>query len=217
MTLSVLGFAAGPYKTNTYVVANGSRAFVVDPGMHAMQRVLDLGKEHGLNFEAIVLTHGHLDHTREAGDLAKQLNLPVYIHPKDAFMLVDGSGVSPESQLLFDAANMLAIDDLRELHGGKPLELIGYEFRIEHAPGHSPGSVLIIAEEFVLSGDVLFKGSIGRTDLEHSDPSAMQLSLAGPVWRLDDKLAVLPGHGATTTMDAERATNPFLATLRDVL
>ena len=217
MTLSVLGFAAGPYKTNTYIVANGARAFVVDPGMHAMQRVLEIGADQGLTFEAIVLTHGHLDHTREAGDLARQLELPVYIHPDDAFMLVDGSGVSAESQVLFDAKNMVQIEDLRDLRGGETIELVGHEFRLEHAPGHSPGCVLIIAEEFVLAGDVLFKGSIGRTDLEHSDPVAMQRSLAGPVWNLDDRLAVLPGHGPTTTMRAERATNPFFATLRDVL
>lgn len=154
MTLSVLGFAAGPYKTNTYIVANGARAFVVDPGMHAMQRVLEIGAEQGLTFEAIVLTHGHLDHTREAGDLARQLELPVYIHPDDAFMLVDGSGVSAESQVLFDAKNMVQIEDLRDLRGGETIELVGHEFRLEHAPGHSRVAFSLLRKN--LSSPVMF-------------------------------------------------------------
>ncbi|MDO5031760.1 MBL fold metallo-hydrolase [Corynebacterium sp.] len=216
-SVEILGFAAGPYKTNTYIVANEKRAIIVDPGMHAAARVLELGKEHGLTFEAIVLTHGHLDHTREAGDLARQLSLPVYIHPADAFMLVDGAGVSPQSQVLFDAEHMLPIADLRELADGETLDVAGLSLALHHAPGHSPGSTILVGEGFALTGDVLFQGSIGRTDLEHSDNQAMQRSLRGPVWDLDDSLAILPGHGPTSTMRRERATNPFLAMLREVL
>ncbi|TRX51824.1 MBL fold metallo-hydrolase [Corynebacterium guaraldiae] len=212
-TPDIYGFAAGPYKTNTYVVANGSRAFIVDPGMHTRERLEQLTREKSLEFEAVVLTHGHIDHTRDAAEF----NLPVYIHPDDAFMLVDGSGVSPESQMLFAAASMKQVADRRDLLGGETLSLVGLEFELLHAPGHSPGCVMLVAEDFALTGDVLFKGSIGRTDLPHSDPAAMQRSLRGPVWGLDDSLAILPGHGPTSTMRRERATNPFLRAAGDVL
>ena len=213
----IYGFAAGPYKTNTYVVANGSRAFIVDPGMHTREKLEQLAREKSLEFEAVVLTHGHIDHTRDAGTLAAELDIPVYIHPADKFMLDSGEGVSPQAQELFDAAHMTPISDLRELPDGETVELIGHTFELKHAPGHSPGCVMIVSEDFALTGDVLFAGAIGRTDLPHSDPNAMQKSLAGPVWSLADNLDILPGHGPTTTMRKERATNPFFATLREVL
>lgn len=215
--MQILGFGAGPYKTNTYIVEHEGRAFVVDPGMHAMDRVVELNSQHGFTIEAIVLSHGHLDHTREAGDLAKRLSLPVYIHPDDEFMLKDGRGVSPPSLMLFDAASMIPIADVRHFGTGEKLSLIGMEFDVHHCPGHSPGCVVIVAEDFALTGDVLFKGSIGRTDLQHSDPQAMQDSLRNLLNILDDKLTLLPGHGPTTTMRAERKTNGFLLNLGDVI
>lgn len=212
-TPEIYGFAAGPYKTNTYVVANGSQAFIVDPGMHTREKLEQLAREKSLEFKAVVLTHGHIDHTRDAAEF----DLPVYIHPDDAFMLMDGSGVSPESQMLFAAASMKRVADRRDLIGGETLRLVGLEFDLLHAPGHSPGCVILVAEGIALTGDVLFKGSIGRTDLPHSDHGAMQRSLRGPVWGLDDSLAILPGHGPTTTMRRERATNPFLRAAGEVL
>ena len=211
--MEIFGFTAGPFQTNTYVIAEGRRAFIVDPGRDAMEKVL----EHDLVYEAIVLTHGHIDHTRDAGTLAKRLDIPVYIHPADQFMLESGEGVSPQAQELFDAAHMTPIADVRDLHDGECLELLGHTFSLKHAPGHSPGCTMIVSEEFALTGDILFAGAIGRTDLPHSDAQAMQKSLAGPVWSLADNLALLPGHGPTTTMRKERATNPFFATLREVL
>ena len=216
VSMDIYGFGAGPYKANTYIIANGARAFVVDPGLHARQRVLDCAAEHSLTLEAIVFTHGHVDHSREAGDLAAELDIPVYIHPDDEFFLDKAKGMSEQSRQLFDAENMVPIKDLRYL-SGSTLELADAPFTLRHAPGHSPGCVLIIGEDFALTGDVLFRGSIGRTDLYGSDPAAMQASLRGPVWELDDKLAILPGHGPTSTMRAERATNPFLIQIGEVM
>lgn len=208
--MNIAGFASGPYKTNCYVAVNESRALVVDPGMHAHAKVTAILEREGAELEAILLTHGHIDHTRDAGSLAAQFNVPVYIHPDDEFMLDAGEGVSQESQVLFDAAHMTPISDLRHLADGATLQLAGTTLRVAHAPGHSPGSTLLIHDEIVFTGDVLFRGTIGRTDFALSDPAAMSRSLAGPVGDLDDALAVLPGHGPTTTMRMERTTNPYL-------
>ena len=112
---------------------------------------------------------------------------------------------------------MPPVKERRDLVGGETLSVAGLEFELLHAPGHSPGCVMLVAEDIALTGDVLFRGSIGRTDLPHSDPAAMQRSLRGPVWGLDDGLAILPGHGPTSTMRRERATNPFLIAAGDVL
>lgn len=211
--MQLSGFAAGPYRTNTYLLVGEQRAVVVDPGMHTHDRVVDTLREQNLSLEAIVLTHGHLDHTRDAGDLARRFQVPVYIHDADAFMLDKGEGVSAQSRVVFDADHMTPIDDVRSLIDGETLTLVGETLTIRHAPGHSPGSVLLVHDEFCLTGDVVFRGSIGRTDLAHSDHEAMVASLKGPVAELDDALALLPGHGPTTTMRAERTTNPFLTEL----
>ncbi|AIT61199.1 MBL fold metallo-hydrolase [Corynebacterium doosanense] len=203
--MQLSGFAAGPYKTNTYVISDGDSCVVVDPGMHSYDRVMSLG----LRVDTVLLTHGHIDHTRDAG----AFGVPVYIHPDDEFMLAAGAGVSEQSRALFDAENMERIDDLRPLTDGSELSFFGESFVVRHTPGHSPGSCLLVHSEFVFAGDVLFRGSIGRTDLPGSDPAAMDASLRGPVWSLPDALAVLPGHGPTTTMATERASNPFLTAL----
>ena len=166
-----------------------------------------------------VCTHGHLDHTRDAA----RFDVPVYIHPDDEFMLDGGLGLPDSTRQLFDATSMQPPREVRSLLDAYSLTLADTTFTVRHAPGHSPGSVLLVedaAEEktetagetgpLVFSGDVLFRGAIGRTDFEHSDPAAMRASLRGPVWDLDDTCVVLPGHGPTTVMGQERATNPFL-------
>ena len=207
------GFTAGPYNTNTYVLAHEGEAFVVDPGMHAHRQVEETLAETGARLVAVVLTHGHIDHTRDAGSLARQHDVPVHIHPGDEFMLAGGEGVSQQSRVLFDAANMTPVEDLRHLRDGQELTLAGVDLTVRHAPGHSPGSCLLVHEQFCFTGDVLFQGSIGRTDLTGSDPAQMDASLRGPVRELADSLQLFPGHGAPTSMRAERASNPFLLQL----
>ncbi|MDK6260491.1 MBL fold metallo-hydrolase [Corynebacterium frankenforstense] len=207
--MEIQGFATGPYKTNCYLLIEDGRCVVVDAGMHAFAPVMDVLGKLDLELEAVVCTHGHIDHTRDAAQLANHFGVPVYIHPDDRFMLAGGDGVLPETARLFDAATMTQPEEVCPLDDAAVVTLVGHDFRVAHAPGHSPGSVLLIAEEVVLSGDVLFRGSIGRTDLPYSDPEAMKKTLAGPVAALDDALPVLPGHGPTTTVRAERATNPF--------
>ena len=204
--MRIAGFAAGPFQTNCYVVSNGDRAFVIDPGLGAHEAVSQMAQEQGLNVEAVVLTHGHIDHIRDAA----AFGLETFIHPADAFMLLRGEGVSEQARQLYDASAMPPIDNPTHIEDGQTLTVAGVELRVVHAPGHSPGCVMLVADEVVFSGDVLFRGSIGRTDLPDSDPEQMRESLRGPVWDLDDELQVLPGHGPATTVAQERATNPYL-------
>lgn len=204
--MRIAGFAAGPFQTNCYVVSNGDRAFVIDPGLGAHEAVSQLVQEQGLTVEAVVLTHGHIDHIRDAA----AFGVETFVHPADAFMLLRGEGVSEQARQLYDASAMPPIDNPTPLEDGQTLTVAGVDLRIVHAPGHSPGCVMLVADEVVFSGDVLFRGSIGRTDLPDSDPAQMQESLRGPVWDLDDELQVLPGHGPATTVAQERATNPYL-------
>ncbi|PFG28620.1 putative Zn-dependent hydrolase [Corynebacterium renale] len=212
--MQILGFPAGPFKTNCYLVQRDGLVSIIDPGMHAAGRIRQTVQDNGWSVDKIVLTHGHIDHTRDAAELAKEFDVDVYCHPDDAFMLLRGEGVSDQTALLFDAQSMDPITAPESLLDDQTLTLAGAEFTVKHCPGHSPGCVILVGEDVVFSGDVLFRGAIGRVDLPHSDPEAMRKSLAGPVWALADKLAVLPGHGQTSTMEYERETNPFLQHLR---
>ena len=205
-TLLIDAFSTGPFQTNCYVCVNedlGS-AFAVDPGLGAAPAVRELLERRGVELEAVVLTHGHIDHVRDAS----AFGAPVYIHAADAFMLKEG--VPTHSQQLFNAFKLEEPDTVHHLEEGGTIDLAGESFTIRHAPGHSPGSVLIVGSDVVFTGDVLFRGSVGRTDLEYSEPRDMEASLRGCVWELDDALTVLPGHGPVTTVAQERATNPFV-------
>ncbi|MGV0434111.1 MBL fold metallo-hydrolase [Corynebacterium ureicelerivorans] len=204
--MRITGFAAGPFRTNCYVVANGDRAIVIDPGLGAHDVVARLADEKGFTVEAVVLTHGHIDHIRDAA----AFGVETFVHPADAFMLLRGDGVSEQARELHDASGMQPIDNPTPLADGQVLTVAGLQLRVVHAPGHSPGCVMLVGDGVVFSGDVLFRGAIGRTDLPDSDPAQMHESLRGPVWDLADELQVLPGHGAATTVAHERATNPFL-------
>lgn len=210
--MEIRGFAAGPFQTNCYVLIDERSCVVIDPGLGAFAPVEAYLAERGLDLAAIVLTHGHIDHIRDAGALAHRFDAPVYIHPADVFMLESGAGVLPEMLQLFDVASMEKVkeEDIRPLDDAARVTLAGVDFHVTHAPGHSPGCVMLVSSDVVFSGDVLFRGAIGRTDLPYSDPEAMKRSLAGPVARLDDSLAVLPGHGAQTTVAHERGANPYL-------
>ena len=205
--MQITGFAAGPLQTNCYIVVNEDtgQAAVVDPSYGAHSRVEQFCAEHGVTVVAVILTHGHIDHIRDAG----AFGVETFIHPDDEFML-DGRAGTERLRVPFDVDNMEPVTHVTHVHDGDKVTVAGIGFTIRHAPGHSPGSALWVHEDFALTGDVLFQGSIGRTDLPFSDDAAMQESLRGPVWDLDDRLPVLPGHGPTTTMAHERATNQYL-------
>ncbi len=227
----IAGFPAGPWGTNCYVAATaaGAECVVVDPGKDAASGVAEVIREHKLKPVAVLLTHGHIDHMWSVTPVAGTYDATAWIHPADRHLLTDPlAGMSRES-----AAMMLGMpegkldfaepDDLRELADGVDLELAGLRFVVDHTPGHTEGSVTFRApydesldiSEVMFSGDLLFEGSIGRTDLPGGDHPTMLRSLASKVLTLPDDIVVLPGHGGQTSIGRERATNPFLLELQD--
>jgi glyoxylase-like metal-dependent hydrolase (beta-lactamase superfamily II) len=227
----IAGFPAGPWGTNCYVAATaaGAECVVVDPGKDAASGVAEVVREHKLNPVAVLLTHGHIDHMWSVTPVAGTYDATAWIHPADRHLLTDPlAGMSRESAAMmlgmpegkFDFAEP---DDLRELADGVDLELAGLRFVVDHTPGHTEGSVTFRApydesldiSEVMFSGDLLFEGSIGRTDLPGGDHPTMLRSLASKVLTLPDDIVVLPGHGGQTSIGRERATNPFLLELLD--
>jgi len=223
----VRGFPAGSFGTNCYVVApgEGEQCVVIDPGQDAVRGVEDLLREHRLRPVAVLLTHGHIDHMWSVVPVCGAHGIPAYVHPDDRDLLSDpGKGLSlGVGQQLFGGLTFSEPADVVELPTAGPLELAGLHVDVDLAPGHTPGSIVFRmpgeelggepGEPVLFAGDVLFAGSIGRTDLPGGDPVQMQRSLARVVLPLPDDTVVLPGHGPATTIGRERATNPYLQDL----
>ena len=218
----VAGFPAGSFQTNCYVVAPaaGGACIVVDPGQDAVEPLEELLAEHRLTPVAVLLTHGHFDHTFSVAPVCDGHDVPAWIHPDDREMLADPmKGLSAQATAMFGGRLELREPrEVRHLDDGAALELAGLELTVDHTPGHTPGSVVFRTPteegvEVLLAGDTLFAGSIGRTDLPGGDFAQMQASLRDKLLVLDDATLVLPGHGPTTTVGRERAANPFLQDL----
>ena len=212
----VSGFPAGAFAANCYVVApaRGAECVIVDPGQDAQQGIDELLVRYRLKPIAVLLTHGHIDHMWSVAPVCGAKGIPAYIHPDDRELLADpAKGLSlAVGQQLFGGITFTEPDDVRELADGSALSLAGLDFTVRHTPGHTPGSVTFGSENGLFNGDLLFAGSIGRTDLPGGDHQAMLRSLARTLTLPDDTL-VLPGHGPQTTIGAERRTNPFLTGL----
>ncbi len=222
----IAGFPAGPWGTNCYVAATGpgSECVVVDPGKDAAAGVAEVVREHRLKPVAVLVTHGHVDHMWCVAPVAGSYDATAWIHPSDRHLLSDPmAGMSRESSamLLGGDYTWAEPDDVRELSDLQELELAGLRFVVDHTPGHTEGSVTFRTpydhspdiSEVMFSGDLLFAGSIGRTDLPGGDHPTMLRSLATKVLPLADDIVVLPGHGEQTSIGRERATNPFLQDL----
>ena len=218
----VAGFPSAMFGTNCYVVAPapGEQCVVVDPGIEVVAQLESLLAEHRLQPVAVMLTHGHIDHTFSVAPVCGARGIPAWIHPDDRELLVDpgkGMGMSTAA-LLGGRLQWSEPDDVKLLDDGAPIELAGLSFCVDHAPGHTPGSVMFRLppetnggpKPVLLSGDVLFQGSIGRMDLPGGSEEQMFESLRTKVLPLDDATIVLPGHGDQTTIGIERATNPYL-------
>jgi len=225
----VAGFPAGPWGTNCYVVAasEGSECVIIDPGKDAVEGVRDLVVESRLRPVAVLLTHGHIDHMWSVLPVADGYAIPALVHPADRALLSDPlSGISTDSramlrQMTGGLAEFVEPSEVIEVSDGLALDIAGLGFVVDHAPGHTAGSVTYRRDTVggyapvMFSGDVLFAGSIGRTDLPGGDTDEMMRSLARVVLPLPDDTVVLPGHGEQTTIGRERSSNPYLRALLD--
>ena len=226
-----MGFPAAVAGTNCYVLAPGAgeECLIIDPGVGVTRQLAEILIEHRLRPAAVLLTHGHFDHVYCVTPVCDSAGVAAYLHGADRYRLKDPlSDVGPELIAMFEQqfgqkADWQEPSDVLTLVDGQSLTIAGLDLRVLHAPGHTQGSVMFalpgvpdgIAAEAavsttVLTGDVLFAGSIGRTDLEGGDGAAMNRSLRDVVLPLADDALVLPGHGPATTMARERATNPYL-------
>jgi len=217
----VVGFPAAAFATNCFVVATapGEECVIVDPGVGIDADLDAILREHRLQPVAVLLTHGHIDHTFSVTPVCGARGITAYIHPEDRELLADpAKGFGPGAIDMFGGRlSWTEPDDVAPLLDGATLDLAGLRITVDHAPGHTRGSVMFglpgdagTDPVRLLSGDVLFAGSIGRTDLPGGDYPTMLRSLATKVLPLADDTVVLPGHGPTTTIGRERTANPFL-------
>jgi hydroxyacylglutathione hydrolase len=224
----VAGFPAGSFAANCYVIAPaaGEQCVIIDPGQDAERGIEEVLAAHRLSPAAVLLTHGHLDHVWSVAPVCGARGIPAYIHPADRVLLSDPARGFPlgMGQQLFGGLKFTEPDDVKELTDGITLPLVGLEIIVDHAPGHTEGSVTFRLPEasvesdtdtdgILFSGDLLFAGSIGRTDLPGGDYQTILRSLARVCLTLPDATLVLSGHGPATTIGAERLANPFLAGL----
>ena len=211
-------FAAPMYATNCWVLASesGSECVVFDPGMpdvsHQLTEILE---KHNLKPVAVIATHGHLDHTFSIQPIADGYDIPSYIHSEDRAALSNPENlVSPDFQSMLSGMSFTEPNNILELRNGDVIDLVGLSFKTIHAPGHTRGSLMFeVSNEVLVSGDVLFAGSIGRTDLPTGSAKDMEETLRKKVVPLSDHLRVLPGHGPDTTMAHEKKHNPYLKSL----
>lgn len=202
------------FSANTYVVGEkGGPCIVIDLGS-TQTRVISYIKENHTSCLGILLTHGHFDHIRGLNYFLKEFNCTVFIDFNDKDFLVDsklnGSKYSEENQVIVKTTNIYELDDEDEINFGN-----GYLFKVIETPFHTNGSVCYLCEKenALFSGDTLFKGSIGRTDLPTGSERLVNSSLK-KLLNLNPKLVVYPGHGETTTLEKEISSNPYLVSAK---
>jgi hydroxyacylglutathione hydrolase len=211
VTFKVETFTLGPLQTNAYLLSvmdgERERSIVIDPGMNPKRLLERIG---GTQVEAILLTHAHFDHMGGVDEVRKLANCPVYIHDMEADWLTDPR--KNGSMRWQDVTPPLSTDPAEyALAEGQSLEMIGHTFRVMHTPGHSPGSVSFLCGQHLFSGDVLFRQSVGRTDLPGGRERDLYDSIRLKLYKLADDTIVYPGHGGRTTIGFEKANNPYTA------
>lgn len=203
-----------PFQQNCSVVIceQTRRAAVVDPGGE-LEKICAFLEQEGVEVEKILLTHGHIDHAGATKDLADKLSVEV-IGPQreDAFLLQ----ALTQQGTMFGVPGAKAFEPTRWLTHGEVVEVGQERFEVRHCPGHTPGHVVFFnpLRKFALVGDVLFHGSVGRTDLPRGDHATLMSSLRDQILTLPDETTFLSGHGPTSTIGAQRRSNPFLVDLR---
>ena len=210
------------FETNCWILATGigQECIIVDPGIakpNLVKNILEKVSEHNLKPAAILITHGHLDHIFSVLPLSEEIPMRTFITGADRFLLtdpagaIDKGGVSEQLIAAFGGDKFKEPSDVIEVEDFSHFEIAGLEIGAIFAPGHTKGSVLYTVDnQQLISGDVLFAGSIGRTDMPTGSASDMRKTLRERVLTLPDELNVLPGHGGQTTIAIERVRNPYL-------
>lgn len=205
--MKIIRVPAGIYAANCYIVYSEktNEGFIVDPGGDA-DDILSAIKENGVNAKSIILTHGHGDHIGGVRELKEKLEIPVMIHEDDREILVDGE----KNLSTMMAMGTIEIEPENLLKHGDMIEYNDLKAEIIHTPGHTRGGICIKVEDSIITGDTLFAGSIGRTDLLGGDYNTIISSIKEKLLVYPDEYKVLPGHGGGSTIGKEKATNPFL-------
>ncbi len=206
--MNVASLTVGPLEENCHVLIHEGRAVMVDPGDEAERLLAAVGDA---RLEAVLLTHTHFDHIGAVGPVARATGAPVWCPRIEVAVMRDPNAYVPWPGF----GPFEAHEPEHLLDGGETLELAGLTFDVVNTPGHTPGHVTFSVREHatLLSGDVLFRGSVGRTDLPGGDAPTLMRSIAALLERFDDDTVVRPGHMGTPPLGAERATNPFLTAL----
>ena len=220
----IAGFPVGSLAANCYLVAPaaGAGCVIIDPGEDALAQIVATAAEHRLVPQAALLTHGHLDHAGSLQLVARHFGIPGYLHSADEYMLDDPlAALSAPFRAMLAGRTMPAMrpDELRRLVPGNVVACADLSFSVDHTPGHTGGSVIMRLAgdgprpDVLFTGDTLFAGSVGRTDLPGGSAAELNESLRRSVLSQSDDAVVLPGHGPQTTIGAERRANPFLVPL----
>jgi hydroxyacylglutathione hydrolase len=220
------GMTLGMWQANCYILGDVElgTAVVVDPGQDGAPIVAERLEHRGVTLEAVLLTHGHLDHIWSVPELAREFDVPVLLHTDDRYLWDDPAAAfgnlppgALESQ--FGLAWDPPTDALETFSDGTSFSFAGIGLEARHTPGHTPGSSVFLLTDtgsddpLLLSGDLIFAGSVGRTDFPRGSWEQQMASIRDVVLPLDDRTLILSGHGPETTVGAERATNPFIADL----
>jgi glyoxylase-like metal-dependent hydrolase (beta-lactamase superfamily II) len=209
--LDVRAFTVGPVQENAYIVradSDAKQAVMVDPGEEA-ERLLAAAEDLGVKIEAILLTHCHFDHIGAVAPVARATGAPVYCPEIERPLLTDIMSWVPPGFGPFESH-----EPEHTVAGGERLRLAGLDIDVIFTPGHSPGHVTYVVPGALLSGDVLFQGSVGRVDLPGGDWATLERSIEGLLKAFPAETVVYPGHMGVTTLGRERDTNPFLSELR---
>lgn len=199
-------FTVGPFAENCYLIGKAPRIAIVDPGGES-ERIAETIDRNGWKPEAILLTHGHIDHVAHCCHLAERYALPVYMHRADLFLLQ--SAQFPEFAMMLGARP--CPEPTGYLDEGVPVDVAGLHLRVLHTPGHTPGSVCLIDDESgeALVGDTVFYRGVGRTDLPGGDFAKLADSVRERLFAVEGDFRLWPGHGPETRLEEERQENPF--------